>query len=273
MAIAKTRAVALVGVDGHLVTVEAAITCGVPGLHLVGLPDTALSEARDRVRAAILNAGENWPNRHTTVSLSPASLPKRGSSFDLSIAVSILAAAGAVPPAECADLVMIGELGLDGRVRGVPGVLPALLGVAEAGYTTVVVPRSNAAEAELVPGLSVIVVSTLRGLLCRLRDEPPPGIEEGDGASPTAGGHWRSAPLAVTTCGWRDRPAAGRPCSPSGFPHCYPRWNVRRHWRRPQFTRWRARCQRASRSSTEHRSTRRTTPPAGRPWSAAAAAG
>ncbi|MCW2885034.1 MAG: magnesium chelatase family protein [Streptosporangiaceae bacterium] len=184
MAIAKTRAVALVGVDGHLVTVEAAITCGVPGLHLVGLPDTALSEARDRVRAAILNAGENWPNRHTTVSLSPASLPKRGSSFDLSIAVSILAAAGAVPPAECADLVMIGELGLDGRVRGVPGVLPALLGVAEAGYTTVVVPRSNAAEAELVPGLSVIVVSTLRGLLCRLRDEPPPGIEEGDADPP-----------------------------------------------------------------------------------------
>ncbi|MGI8335460.1 YifB family Mg chelatase-like AAA ATPase [Actinomadura scrupuli] len=187
MALAKTRAVALVGVDGHVITVEAAITCGVPGLHLVGLPDAALSEARDRVRAAILNAGESWPNRHTTVSLSPASLPKRGSGFDLSIAVAILAAAGAVPAAACADVVMLGELGLDGRVRGVPGVLPALLGVADAGYTTVVVPRSNAAEAELVPGLRVIVATSLRGLLCRLRDEPPPASDEDDPDPPVRG--------------------------------------------------------------------------------------
>jgi magnesium chelatase family protein len=185
MALAKTRAVALVGVEGHLVDVEAAITCGVPGLHLVGLPDTALSEARDRVRAAILNSGEEWPNRHTTVSLSPASLPKRGSSFDISIAVAILAAAGGVPPAACADLVMIGELGLDGRVRGVPGVLPAMLGAAGAGHTTVVVPRANAAEAGLVPGLRVVVVSTLRGLLCHLRDEPPPPLEEDDPDPPS----------------------------------------------------------------------------------------
>ncbi|GAA2092164.1 hypothetical protein GCM10009780_36620 [Actinomadura alba] len=85
MALAKTRSVALVGVDGFVVDVEAAITSGVPGLHLVGLPDTALSEARDRVRAAILNSGEQWPQRHITVSLCPASLPKSGSGFDLAI--------------------------------------------------------------------------------------------------------------------------------------------------------------------------------------------
>jgi magnesium chelatase family protein len=178
MALAKTRAVALVGVEGHLVDVESSITCGIPGLHLVGLPDTALSEARDRVRAAILNSGADWPNRHTTVSLSPASLPKRGSGFDLAIAVAILAASRGVPPASCANLVMIGELGLDGRVRAVPGVLPALLGAAQAGYTTVVVPRANAAEATLVPGLTVIAASTLRGLLCHLRDEPPPAPDD-----------------------------------------------------------------------------------------------
>ncbi|GAA4626553.1 hypothetical protein GCM10023196_035260 [Actinoallomurus vinaceus] len=83
MALARTRAVALLGVDGALVDVEAAITSGVPGLHLVGLPDAALNEARDRVRAAILNSGEEWPNRHVTVSLFPASMPKRGSGFDL----------------------------------------------------------------------------------------------------------------------------------------------------------------------------------------------
>jgi magnesium chelatase family protein len=180
MALAKTRSVALMGVDGFVVDVEATITSGVPGLHLVGLPDAALSEARDRVRAAIFNSGETWPNRHVTVSLFPASLPKKGSSYDLAIAVSLLAAAEAVAPAACAGLVMIGELGLDGRVRAVPGVLPAVLAAAHAGCRTVVVPRANANEAELVPDVKVIAVSTLRALMCHLRDEPPPLPDEQD---------------------------------------------------------------------------------------------
>ncbi|MFI0450540.1 YifB family Mg chelatase-like AAA ATPase [Actinomadura sp. 6N118] len=183
MALAKTRSVALVGVDGFMVDVEAAITSGVPGLHLVGLPDAALNEARDRVRAAIFNSGEDWPNRHVTVSLFPASLPKRGSIFDLSIAIALLAAAEAVPPKACAGLVMIGELGLDGRVRAIPGVLPAVVAAANAGYTCVVVPQANSAEAELVPDLKVIAASSLRSLLCHLRDEPPP-VEEDDDAPP-----------------------------------------------------------------------------------------
>src|SRR3954452_10764510 len=133
MTLARTRAVALFGVDGQIIDVEAAITTGVPGLHLVGLPDAALSEARDRVRAAILNSGEDYPNRHVTVSLFPASLPKRGSGFDLAIAVALLAAAEAVPVGACTGMVMIGELGLDGRVRPVAGALPAVLAAAEAG--------------------------------------------------------------------------------------------------------------------------------------------
>lgn len=174
MALAKTRSVALVGVDGFMIDVQAAITSGLPGLHLVGLPDAALNEARDRVRAAIFNSGEAWPNRHVTVSLFPASLPKKGSSFDVAIAVALLAAAEAVSPAACAGLVMIGELGLDGRIRAVPGVLPAVLAAANAGSRTVVVPRANAAEAELVPDLQVIAASSLRGLICELRGEPPP---------------------------------------------------------------------------------------------------
>ena len=178
MALAKTRSVALVGMDGHLINVEAAITYGVPGLHLVGLPDAALSEARDRVRAAVLNSGEDWPQRHLTVSLSPASLPKRGSGFDLAIAISILAAAGAVPAAPCAEMVMIGELGLDGRVRAIPGVLPAVLGAVEAGFSRVVVPKQNLAEAELVPGVTVLGVAALRALMCLLRGEAPPLDEE-----------------------------------------------------------------------------------------------
>ncbi|HEY7483737.1 MAG TPA: YifB family Mg chelatase-like AAA ATPase [Streptosporangiaceae bacterium] len=186
MALARTRSVALVGVDGFVVDVEAAITSGVPGLHLVGLPDTALSEARDRVRAAILNSGESWPNRHVTVSLFPASLPKKGSSFDVAIAIAVLAAAEAVSPAACAGLVMIGELGLDGRVRAVPGVLPAVLSAMHAGCHTVVVPRANASEADLVPDVRVIPVSSLRALMCYLRDEPPP-LHNDDDAGVAAG--------------------------------------------------------------------------------------
>ncbi|MFF5259262.1 YifB family Mg chelatase-like AAA ATPase [Actinomadura viridis] len=185
MALAKTRSVSLVGVEGFVVDVEAAITSGVPGLHLVGLPDTALSEARDRVRAAIYNSGEDWPNRHVTISLLPASLPKRGSTFDLAIAVALMAAAEAVPPSSCGGLVVIGELGLDGRVRAIPGVLPAVLAAANAGCRTVVVPRANGPEAELVPGMEVIGAGTLRGLLCLLRDEPPP-IEEPEEDPPPA---------------------------------------------------------------------------------------
>jgi magnesium chelatase family protein len=174
MALARTRAVALFGVDGHIVDVEAAITSGVPGLHLVGLPDTALSEARDRVRAAILNSAESWPNRHVTISLFPASLPKRGSGFDVAIAIALLGASEALPVGACAGMVMIGELGLDGRIRPVTGVLPAVLAAAEAGADTVIVARGNAAEASLVPGVKVVAVGSLRALLARLRDLPPP---------------------------------------------------------------------------------------------------
>ncbi|GGQ37363.1 magnesium chelatase family protein [Actinomadura coerulea] len=184
MTLARTRSVSLVGVDGFVVDVEAAITSGVPGLHLVGLPDTALSEARDRVRAAIFNSGEDWPNRHVTVSLFPASMPKKGATFDLAIAIALLGAAEVVPPRSCAEMVLIGELGLDGRVRPAQGVLPAVLAAANRGFRTVVVPRANAEEAELVPGTKVVPASTLRGLLCLLRDEPPP-FEEEEEDSPT----------------------------------------------------------------------------------------
>ncbi|WP_149257793.1 YifB family Mg chelatase-like AAA ATPase [Actinomadura sp. K4S16] len=190
MTLAKTRSVSLVGVDGFVVDVEAAITSGVPGLHLVGLPDTALSEARDRVRAAIFNSGEDWPNRHVTVSLFPASMPKKGSAFDLAIAIALLGAAEVVPPRGCADLVLVGELGLDGRIRPIQGVLPAVLAAANRGCRTVVVPRANAAEAELVPDMKVVPAGTLRELLCLLRDEPPPIEEDGEeeGASEPANG-------------------------------------------------------------------------------------
>jgi magnesium chelatase family protein len=170
MSLARTHSIALVGVEGHPVEIEADIENGLVGLMLVGLPDTALREARDRIRSAIVNSREKWPNRRITVGLSPASLPKRGSSFDVGIAIAILSADGAVPPARVRDLMFLGELGLDGRLRPVRGVLPAAAAAAAAGFGAVVVPAENAPEACLVPGLRVIAAPSLGGLLGWLRD-------------------------------------------------------------------------------------------------------
>lgn len=172
MAVARAYAVALVGVEGHVVEVEADLALGLPGLTVTGLPDAALAEARDRVRAAVVNSGEAWPQRRITLGLSPAWLPKKGSGFDLALAAAVLAAAGVLPPASLAGLVLIGELGLDGRVRPVRGVLPAVLTAATAGFDRVLVPAANLAEAALVPGVRATGVSSLRVLVAMLRGEP-----------------------------------------------------------------------------------------------------
>jgi magnesium chelatase family protein len=173
VALARTYSVALVGVRGHLIEVEADIASGLPATILVGLPDTALREARDRIRAAIVNSGQTWPNSKITVGLSPATLPKRGSGFDLAIAVAILAAAEVVPADALAGKMFLAELGLDGRLRPVPGVLPAVV-AAEGGAGTVVVAAQNVAEAALVPGVRVIGASSLLEVIVWLRGGPPP---------------------------------------------------------------------------------------------------
>jgi magnesium chelatase family protein len=173
MTLARTCSVALVGVEGHLIEVEADIANGLPATILVGLPDTALREARDRIRAAIVNSGEDWPQRRITVGLSPASLPKRGSGFDLAIAIAILAAAGALPLSSPAGKMFLAELGLDGCLRPVPGVLPAVV-AAESGVDTVVVAAENAAEAGLVPGVRVVAAGSLAEVAIWLRGGPVP---------------------------------------------------------------------------------------------------
>ncbi|KAF0795888.1 hypothetical protein P405_00585 [Streptomyces sp. FR-008] len=177
MAFARTYAVTLVGVEGIIVEVQADLEPGVASFALVGLPDKTLVESRDRVRAAVANAGIEWPQRKLTIGLSPASVPKSGSGFDLAVATAVLGAAELIDPRSLTDLVMIGELGLDGRVRPVRGVLPAVLAAAEAGYEQVVVPECSAAEAALVPGISVLGVRTLRQLVAVLTDTPVPEEE------------------------------------------------------------------------------------------------
>lgn len=155
MAVSRTYAVSLVGLAGTIIEIEAEISSNLPSFVLVGLPDASLSEARDRVRAAAHNSGLALPGRRVTVNLSPASVPKRGASFDLAIAVAILASSGKVKAESAEGVIHLGELGLDGSVRGVPGVLPAVLAAKCAGWTKFVVPMENLDEAGLVEGVSV----------------------------------------------------------------------------------------------------------------------
>ncbi|WP_258544126.1 YifB family Mg chelatase-like AAA ATPase [Streptomyces ipomoeae] len=181
MGFARTCSVALVGVEGVIVEVQADLEPGVAAFTLVGLPDKSLTESKDRVRAAVVNSGAEWPQKKLTVGLSPASVPKAGSGFDLAVACAVLGASERIDPRMLSDIVMIGELGLDGRVRPVRGILPAVLAAAEAGYEQVVVPECAAAEASLVPGVSVLGVRTLRQLIAVLADEPVPDEEPDEG--------------------------------------------------------------------------------------------
>jgi magnesium chelatase family protein len=174
MGLARAWSVAVTGVTGRLVGIEADVGPGLPGFGLIGLPDTALSEARERVRAAVQNSGEAWPKQKVTVSMSPADLHKRGGGFDLVLALVVLAAAGAIPAGACTQLAVLGELGLDGTVRGLRGVLPAVTAVARSGLARVLVPAANLTEAALVEGLEVVGVGSLRQALALLRGEPVP---------------------------------------------------------------------------------------------------
>jgi magnesium chelatase family protein len=179
MSYARVLCVGLVGVEGHLVEVEADLSPGLPAVVLTGLPDTALHEARDRVRAAVVNSGQSWPNRRITVNLLPATVPKHGSAFDLPIACALLAGAGELPIAPLEGVVVLGELGLDGAVRPIRGVLPMVAAAARAGIERVIVPLGNAREATVVPGVTVRGVDSLHRLVAYVRGEdglpdPPP---------------------------------------------------------------------------------------------------
>lgn len=160
MSLAVTLSRAQEGVTAPQVMVEVHLSGGLPGTNIVGLPEAAVREARDRVRVAIQNTSFEYPNRKVTVNLAPAELPKDGGRFDLAIALGILAAGGQVPREKLDDCEFLGELALSGALRGVSGVLPALLR-ARARGRRVVVPRDNAAEAALVSDADVLVADTL----------------------------------------------------------------------------------------------------------------
>lgn len=149
------------GVDGLLVEVEVDIAFGLPAFATVGLPEAAVRESKDRVKAAIKNSGYDFPSHRITVNLAPADLRKAGTGYDLPIAVGIIAASGVALFPLLNRYLLIGELSLDGRVRPVPGVLPVALAARRAGLKGVVVPLENAKEAAVVQEIEVIPVDRL----------------------------------------------------------------------------------------------------------------
>lgn len=159
--LAKVPGGAVLGIEGYPVSVEVDVCAGLPAFEVVGLPDAAIREARERVRAALRNSGYEFPLRRITVNLAPAMIRKEGACFDLPIAIGILAATGELDPASTGEFVFAGELSLDGQVRRTPGVLSITLAVKAAGFRKMMVAKGNEGEAALVDGLDVYGVSTL----------------------------------------------------------------------------------------------------------------
>ena len=170
--LAKVRSGAIVGLDGAIVEVEVDISSGLPSFTIVGLPDAAVQEAKERVRAAIRNSGFTFPMKRIVVNLAPADLKKAGPSYDLPIAICILFSSEQVS-AEVDDIMFLGELSLDGSLRHTNGVLPMVALAHEECMGTVIVPEQDAGEAGLIEGVKIIPVSSLSQLVSYLRDEIP----------------------------------------------------------------------------------------------------
>lgn len=180
---AKTFGETVCGINGEEIIVEVDISNGLPGFDIVGLPDTAVKESRERVRAALKNSGLMFPMTRITVNLAPADLRKDGSSLDLPIAVGILTAAGSLLQEEAEGKIFVGELALDGSIRQVAGVLPMILYAREHGWREIYIPQGNSAEGELVDGIDVYTPASLSELVSHLKKQerltPLPKIQFG----------------------------------------------------------------------------------------------
>jgi magnesium chelatase family protein len=173
--LASVRSAILLGVEGRVVNVEVHVSNGLPGYTVVGLPDTAVRESRERVRAALLSSDMPWPLKRVTVNLAPSALRKSGAGLDLPFALGVMLAAEVLPGDTLDKVGVIGELGLDGSIRPVPGILVLVDSLRAAGIPAVVVPTANAAEAALVEGIDVLSCGSLSEARARLvGDEPWP---------------------------------------------------------------------------------------------------
>ena len=179
--LARGYSYAIVGLDAVPIEIEVDAGRGLPSLTVVGLPDQAVKEARERVRSAILNSQFDLPDRRVIVNLAPADLKKEGGLFDLAIALGVLAASGQLDPAKLAEVVVVGELALDGSLRPTPGILPIAMAAKTGRRRTCLVPAANAAEAAVVGGVRVIAIEHLQQAVEHLsgRCEIPPLQHDG----------------------------------------------------------------------------------------------
>ena len=169
--LARVYSCAVIGLEGVVVEVEVDYTSGLPGMTIVGLPDAAVQESRERVQAAVRNAGVPYPRKRLVVNLAPASVRKEGPAYDLPIALGVLIAAGHLAPESVEGAMVVGELSLDGRVRHARGVLPMAATARQEGFRRIFVPQEDAAEAALIPSLEVIPVSSLAELYAHLNSD------------------------------------------------------------------------------------------------------
>jgi magnesium chelatase family protein len=190
--LASVRSATLDGIDGQIVRVEVHVANGLPAYSIVGLPDAAGRESKDRVRAAMISSQVDWPLRRITVNLAPGGVRKTGAGLELAVALGLMLAGGALTAGVLDGVGVLGELGLDGRIRAVPGALALVDALARDGATAVIVPHANAAEAALVPGVRVRCARTLAEVRACLEGEdpwptlpdPPPAPPAADGVDP-----------------------------------------------------------------------------------------
>lgn len=166
---AKLYSAAVTGIDGYIVEVEVDISNGLPQFDIVGLPDSATRESRDRVRAAIKNSGKPFPLQRITTNLAPADVKKEGSGFELAISLGIMLASGELQDVPLDDMLLLGELSLEGALRPLNGVLPMVMAAKDRGFTSVMLPEANADEAALVGGLTVLPVRTLQEAIAHVK--------------------------------------------------------------------------------------------------------
>ena len=169
--ISKVLSSAVLGVDAYVVDVEADIALGLPSFATVGLPEGAVKESRDRVRAAIKNSGYDFPPRKITVNLAPADIKKEGTAFDLPISIGILAATSIVRSDRINDYLIVGELSLDGKVKAIRGALSVAIEAKRKGFKGVILPVENASEAAIVKGVDILPVDTLADVVMFLNGE------------------------------------------------------------------------------------------------------
>lgn len=228
MTLATAHGVVLDGVRGAVVRVEVAVSDGLPSVGVVGLPDASVAEARWRARCAVEASGRSWPNRRVTVSLSPAEVRKHGAGLDLPMAVGILVADGRLPASSLAGTILVGELGLDGRLRPSRGLLAAILAARRAGFSRVIIPEEGAGEADLVPGIAIVRATDLAEV-CRVLEGADPGILGGVRGSRAGEG----AAGGDDALGYTGEPRDGRVGEPGGGEpgdlrdvrgHALPRW-------------------------------------------------